>query len=354
MLKRLLYLLLVFPLSCIEPYKVELPQGEQLLTIDGFITTDFGPHVIRLTRSDTYGSVFEGLIRPVTQANVVVRDSDGNVTFLEELLERGAYQTPSDFRAQVGKSYTLLITLQGGKSYTSLPERVSAVPELVELSYRAVGFNTEDRLLDRSGAQILAHFNDPGDQTNFYYWRTGNRDYVLVANPELYRLPDTHPTNPRGEAPKPCCAICYLKERSTLQRFAIASDEGFNGLPQRLPVAFVEDDGLRFKEAYRAEILQMSVSANAHRFLRLVEQQTSLTGSVFDSPPANIRGNMISLDDPDEPVLGYFIAAGVSKKEVYIKPENMEILQTPRTIPDDCLTIPGATLDPPANWNPDN
>jgi hypothetical protein len=354
MLKRLLYLILILPVSCIEPYKIELPQGEQLLTVDGFINTDFGPHTIRLTRSDTYGSVFEGLIRPVSQANVVVRDSEGNVTFLEEVAERGAYQTPSDFRARVGISYTLLITLQGGKSYTSLPERVSAVPEILELSYRAVEFNTEDRLLNRSGARIFAHFNDPSDQSNFYYWRVGARNYVLVANPELYRLPGTHPTNPRGEAPKACCTICYLQEPGRFQRFAIASDEGFNGLPQRLPIAFVEDDGLKFKQAYRVEILQMSVSANAHRFLRLVEQQTSLTGSVFDSPPANIRGNMISLDDPNETVLGFFMAAGVSKKEVYIKPENLEFRQTPKTIPDDCLTVPGATLDPPTGWNPNN
>jgi hypothetical protein len=354
MLKRFLYIILLLPISCIEPYKIDLPQGEQILTVDGFVTTDPGPHVIRLTRSDTYGSVFQGLIRPVSQANVVIRDNEGNVTFLEEIIERGAYQTPVDFRARVGISYTLLITLQGGKSYTSLPEKVESVPEILDLSYSSVGFNTEDRLLDKSGARIFAHFKDPGDQTNYYYWRMGLRDYVLVANPELYRLPDTHPTNPRGSAPKDCCAICYLQERSRFQRFSIASDEAFNGLPQRLPIAFIEDDGLRFKQAYRAEILQMSVSANAHRFLRLVEQQTSLTGSVFDSPPANIRGNMISLDDPDEIVLGYFLAAGVSKKEVYIKPENLEIRQTPSIIPDDCLTVPGATLDPPAGWNPEN
>jgi hypothetical protein len=354
MLKRLLYLLILLPISCIEPYKVELPQGERLLTVDGFVTTEPGPHIIRLTRSDTYGSVFEGLIRPVSQASVAIRDSEGNVVSLTEAEERGVYQTPEDFQARVGISYSLLIELQDGKSYTSLPEKVNAVPEIEALSYRSVEVRTSNRLQDKIGVQIFTQFRDPSDQTNFYYWRQNRGSFILVSNPELYTLPPDHPTNPRGSAPKDCCAICFLQEQSRFQTFALASDLDFNGLSQNIPVAFIEDDGLRFKDTYRAEILQMSISREAHRFLRLIEQQISLTGSVFDQPPANIRGNMINLDDPDEIVLGYFIAASVSKKEIFIQGDNLEILQTPKIIPDDCLTVGGATLDPPAGWNSDN
>lgn len=354
MLKRLFYILLLLQISCIEPYKVELPQGEQLLTVDGFVTTEPGPHTIRLTRSDTYGSVFEGLIRPVSQASIAIRDSEGNVVFLTETEERGVYQTPIGFQARVGISYSLLIELQGGKSYTSLPEMVNSVPEIESLSYRAIEIQTANRLQNRIGVQIFTQFKDPSDQTNFYYWRQGIGSYVVVANPELYTLPPDHPTNPRGAAPKDCCSTCYLQETSRFQTFSIASDQDFNGLSQSIPVAFIEDDGLRFKDTYRAEIQQMSVSREAHRFLRLIDQQISLTGSVFDQPPANIRGNIISLDDPDEIVLGFFIAASVSKKEVFIQRNSLEVTQTPKIIPDDCRTVRGATLDPPASWNSDN
>jgi hypothetical protein len=96
MLRRLIYLLLLLPVACIDPYQVDIQSGEQLLTIEGLITSGPGPHRVKLTRSDTYGSVFEGLIRPVTGATVVIRDDQGQVTFLEELgIERGAYHTPS-------------------------------------------------------------------------------------------------------------------------------------------------------------------------------------------------------------------------------------------------------------------
>ena len=74
MLRRLVFLLLLLPMACIDPYQVEVPEGQQLLTVEGLIHTGQGPHAITLTRSDTYGSVFEGLVRPVTGATVVVID----------------------------------------------------------------------------------------------------------------------------------------------------------------------------------------------------------------------------------------------------------------------------------------
>ena len=76
MLKRLIYLLLILPIACVDPYQVTVPEGEQLLTVEGIISTGQGPHSITLTRSATYGSIFEGLIRPVALATVVVRDNE--------------------------------------------------------------------------------------------------------------------------------------------------------------------------------------------------------------------------------------------------------------------------------------
>lgn len=352
MIKRLLYVLLLIPLSCVDPYNLQLEEGEQLLTIDGFITTEPGPHQIRLSRTDTYGSVFEGLIRPVRQANVNVRDSEGLVTFLTEI-EPGLYETPEGFQAKIGLSYTLQLRLSNGREYTSFPEKVNQVAPIDDISFRTVQIDTEDRLEVRLGLQILAHFKDPGDQVNNYYWRTAPGAFVLITNPELFTNPPTHPTDPRGPAPKECCAVCYLVESRRSQNFVIASDESFNGLETRLPVAFIEDNGLRFRDTYRAEIQQMGISQEAFRFLRLIEQQLSITGSVFDQPPANIRGNMISLDDPDETVLGYFIAADVQTKVVYITSSDLDRRVTPAIIPDDCRTVPGATLSPPSNWTRD-
>lgn len=348
MLKRLIYIILLLPMACIDPYQVEVPEGQQLLTVEGLIHTGPGPHAITITRSDTYGSVFEGLIRPVTGATVVVRDNEGQITFLTEREEsRGSYFTPAGFQAEIGKSYTLQIQTPEGKVYTSLPERVESVPEIQNITINTVTVPVEGEATPRSGVQLISEINDPADQNNFYFWRLGPITHVLEARPDLFvTRPDRIP------APKDCCIICYRTEVTGNQSLFIAVDDNFNGLTTRIPAAFIEDNGLRFVNRLRADLKQYAVSQEAYRFLRLVKQQAEISGSIFDPPPATIRGNMISLEDPDEVVLGYFMAAGESTRRIYIDKSDLTFRQIPGTIPDDCRTVSGAVVDPPFDWNP--
>ncbi|WP_232825647.1 DUF4249 domain-containing protein [Algoriphagus litoralis] len=348
MLRRLVFLLLLLPMACIDPYQVEVPDGQQLLTVEGLIHTGPGPHAITLTRSDTYGSVFEGLVRPVTGATVVVRDNEGKIIFLTEGQEaRGSYFTPSGFRAEIGKSYTLQIQTADGKVYTSLPERVESVPEIEDISIKTITVPVEGETTPRSGVQLISEINDPADQNNFYFWRLGPITHVLEARPDLFVDRET-----RTPAPKDCCFICYRTEVTGNQSLFIAVDDNFNGLSTRIPAAFIEDNSLRFVNKLRADLKQYAISQEAYRFLRLVKQQAEISGSIFDPPPATIRGNMISLDNPDEVVLGYFMAAGESTRRIYIDKSDLTFRQIPGTIPDDCRTVFGAVVDPPFDWNP--
>lgn len=348
MKNRLIYILLLLPIACIDPYKVDIPEGQQLLTVEGLIHTGPGPHAITLTRSATYGSVFEGLVRPVTGATVVVRDDLGEITFLTEGLEtRGSYFTPSSFSAAVGRSYSLQIQTAEGKVYTSLPERVESVPQIQNIELKTVTIPVEGETNPRSGVQLISEINDPADQNNFYFWRLSPIVHILEARPDLFVNRET-----RAPAPKDCCSICYRTEVTGNQSLFIAQDDNFNGLTTRIPAAFIEDNGLRFVDRLRVDLKQYSLSPEAYRFLRLVKQQAEISGSIFDPPPATIRGNMISLENPDEVVLGYFIAAGEAVKRTYIAKGDLTFNQIDATIPDDCRTVSGAVVDPPFDWNP--
>ena len=353
MLKRLIYLLLLLPMACVDPYEVNVPNGAQLLTVEGIISTGPGPHAITLTRSATYGSIFEGLIRPVSLATVVVRDNEGNVTFLTEGVDaKGSYFTPANFRAQVGKSYTLQIQTAEGKVYTSTPEQVEAVPAIQTLDIRTVTIPTEGSDVPKSGIQLVVGIKDPGDQNNFYYWKNGPAVYVLETNPELY-TPRPTPQNPnRTPQPKDCCNICYRYEAGNNQSLFVSNDDNFNGLNTKITASFIADDGLRFINKFRMDLKQYSISQGAYRFLRLVKQQAEISGSIFDPPPATIRGNMLSLDNPDEVVLGYFMAVGETSRRIYVDKNDLTFRQNRAIIQDDCRVVSGAFLDPPADWRP--
>jgi hypothetical protein len=346
--------------TCIDPFGFNAELGEQALAVEGYITTIPGHQEIRLRRAEVFGPDYIGVNRPEGLATVLIKDDLGRVTRLVEQEQRGLYLTEEIFAAEIGRSYNLEIITQNKKRYVSRPELVSQVPELDSVSYRAVRTPGSDRLNDEYGVQVLAHFQDPVEEDNFYFWRTLESDFVLVSEPELgHAGPAGMPTCP------PCCeSICFHTDVPKPGNIVTVPDTDFNGQYQNRVVAYVVDDGVRFKDTYRLELQHMSVTQETQRYLQLIDQQLRLTGSVFDPPPANIRGNMISLDDPDELVLGQFFAVDVRHVQLYIQRDKLEFYKRPQTLilrccihylyqdPRTQYVAPLLPTAPPADWNP--
>lgn len=360
-MRKYFYLIFLIALSCIDRYNFTSKMDERLLAVEGFITTSPGVHEIKLRRTEKYGLEFIGINRPESLATVLIKDDLGRVTKLTEHVP-GTHSTEPDFAAEIGRTYNLEIILNNGKRYISLPEKVLPVPRVDSVTYAAVRIVTSDRLNDEIGVQVNAYFQDPVDEENFYFWNLLESDFALITDPDLYHNPPTHPTCPGCPAPKPCCARCYHKDTPMPPNVNTVSDVDFNGIYQNRKIAYVVDNGLRFKETYRLDIQHLAVSAETHRFLKLVNQQISLTGSIFDLPPANIRGNFVSLDNDQEVVMGHFFASDVQLLRVYIHKANLEFYARPPTkVTEDCreylfdplVTYPKLPVDPPSDWNPE-
>ncbi|WP_293012410.1 DUF4249 domain-containing protein [Mongoliibacter sp.] len=361
-MKNVFYLLLLTVLfsTCIDPYEVNTQLEERALAVEGYITTVPGIQEIRLRRAEVFGPDFIGINKPEGLAKVLVRDDLGRVISFEEQEERGLYFTEEDFAAEVGRSYNLEIITQNKKRYVSRPELVKPVPELDSVTYRAVRTPGSDRMNDEYGVQVLAHFQDPPEEDNFYFWRTLESTFVLVSEPEILT------SGPAGmpQCP-PCCeSICFHTDLPKPGNIVTVSDTDFNGLYQNRVIAYVEDNGTRFKDTYRLELQHMSVTQETQRYLQLVDQQLRLTGSVFDPPPANIRGNIINLEDPEELVLGQFYAVDVVEVQLYIQRDKLEFYKRPQNFIYRCCihylyqdprtqyVAPLLSTTPPADWNP--
>ena len=63
---------------------------------------------------------------------------------------------------------------------------------------------------------------------------------------------------------------------------------------------------------------QHSLTTEAYQFFKLLKDQASINGDIFDPPPATLRGNMINLTDPDENVIGYFRASDVAIDSMFL------------------------------------
>ena len=91
-------------------------------------------------------------------------------------------------------------------------------------------------------------------------------------------------------------------------------------------------------------------------------QLLSKKGTLFDPPAGAIRSNIVGLNEPEEPVYGFFYAAQQDTLRRYISPAeagNPDFYcplppvngEAPRpTACDDCLLESGAGLERPVWW----
>lgn len=352
-MKKVLIIISAIIISgCIDPYHFDIDGGSPLVIVDGTITTEEGPHYVKLFWSSVYGNNFQGVVQPLPNASLWIRDDSGDIELMTQSNEIGVYQTSASFSAKVGRAYSLYIELPDGRIIMSLPEKVERVPEIDSLSVRTHEIFTDNPLYNQSGAQVMVHFKDPADEKNYYQWVHGESVYVLIANPELHRFGPDNFLCPYCDDPKDCCDRCFRTEKLTRIPLTIADDESFNGASMSVPFIFIEDNGVRLRDTYRIDIQQRSLSQRAHRFLLLTKQQQEIEGNVFDPPPANIRSNLVNMDNPDESVLGYFMASDVHTRRIYIKNTDIAIHKAVNIIPDDCREVRNASLEPPDDWNP--
>jgi hypothetical protein len=104
---------------------------------------------------------------------------------------------------------------------------------------------------------------------------------------------------------------------------------------------------------YCIEIKQLSLSEKEYRFWEQMKQINETTGDIFEKQPFSVIGNIHNINDPSEPVLGYFQVSGVEHRRIYIAPEDIAELNIP-VYTYDCerlvvgpsnYPIPGITFD---------
>ena len=247
---KILALFLIITSACITPIDVVIEEEINVLVIDGFITTENGPHDIRITRSAKFGDIFVGQIEKISRAQVSVRDNTGKTVALFEQ-EPGLYTTPETFKGEVGLSYSLLVETLAGESYSSFPQTIAPSPEIDEVIYQFKTTPTLNPEVNNSGLDVFVRIQDPADERNYYMWEIDG-DYKIFTNPELYRHPEA------GPLPKSCCSVCYVTETGVAAD--ILSDVQVNGNSIVQKIGYLQDDQKRYQDAYKIHIKQYSIS----------------------------------------------------------------------------------------------
>lgn len=300
MRKYLVYLSLVL-VGCQDSIDFDLEGDANYLIVDGFITNQLGPHIVRLSRSAQYSGILDGgLEERVSNATLCIRDENDNCTDLIDI-GAGEYATPANFRGQEGSSYSLHITTEDGNTYKSTTELLT-VPGPIDRVYMdsvvVENVSNEGVIVDKTGLQFYIDFTFP-DKDYYYLW-----DWESTFILKTYYdggVPDS----------------CFIDEWPIEYLNILESNVSTSRKVENHPIVFKDID-FRFSRGFSLNVQQYAVSRESFLFHQLVESQLASGGSIFDAPPTRITGNIKNTEDEQEIVLGYFGAYGLSEKRTFV------------------------------------
>jgi hypothetical protein len=87
---------------------------------------------------------------------------------------------------------------------------------------------------------------------------------------------------------------------------------------EAFPLNYVSTETRELSIRYSLFVEQLTISEGAFNFWSSIREQNSEAGELYTRQPYQIRGNISNPDDPDELVLGYFMAAGTKSKRIFL------------------------------------
>jgi len=299
--------------SCVEPFNLNIKSDLRLLTIDATLTDSNEEQIISITESvNSSGKV---VAFPVLKVSAELEiNQTTRISFIEKGL--GKYALPTTFRAKAGNTYKLLFKKSDGSAYESSIDKMFSVPEIINVHDKFV-YNGIDKSFGFEHANyVYLDTKDPVEEKNSYVWswQLWERQNVCFTC-EGGRYFDTpRPAGCKIERGYEGITYDYYCEGNCWEMFFsqelnVFTDVYTNGNPinNRLiaKIPFYNSSGALI------EIKQQSVSPNAFQYLKLLAEQVQNNGSLVDTPPAALIGNIKNITNPKEIVAGFFMVTGV-------------------------------------------
>ncbi len=338
-------LLCVFILAaCISPYDIDTSSKGGKIIINGRITNLKEQQPIRIQVTSTSGS------RPLVLNAKVTLIEDLSKTY--ELTEDspGLYYFPNSVTGIPGHSYQLKIVLTDGRTFRSKSETMPVANGTGKTTYEIIEkeeFDAEGTITKTPTLRLVS--NVALEKAGLYLrWDISETYYLSPTNfPDFFNdIPDA----------------CYVTNVIGSQNYTL-----LNGIDTKLTRINQLEIGERvidntFAERHAFSIYQTSITQESFEYWRKIKLLLSQAGSIFDTPPAPIQGNISNEIDSNDIALGFFEAANVTINRFRVFPYDFPFLITQPCTYDpnkelylyskeclNCLSLPNSTYTMP-DW----
>jgi hypothetical protein len=304
LLKPLFFvLILTYSLGCKKPYEPAfITSGNNYLVVDGFINTSpNGVTAISLSREiNISDSTFDVLAEG--GANISIESSTGPTYPLHQV-SPGKYES-NPLTLSNSQTYRLNISTANGGKYQSDLVAVKQSPPIDSLTWQ-----------QKDNVTIYANTHDATNNTRYYRWEfvetwqytaqyetfTGVKDHLIYFRDSTNFIYN-----------------CWSTANSTsiiLASSAALSQDVIN----KAPITTIVRTDKRIGVRYSILVRQYALTQEAYQYWQIVQKNTERTGSLFDLQPSQLHGNIHSLTNEKEPVIGFVSAGSVQEKRIFIK-----------------------------------
>ncbi|WP_151086146.1 DUF4249 domain-containing protein [Hymenobacter baengnokdamensis] len=291
--------------SCIEPYTINTPAAAQTyLVVDGFINTQ-GSTVIKLTRTQALAA--KGSVSVEPKATVYIQDDLGRHYPLTES-PAGTYSSPTQTLDPTRK-YQLSITTAKGRAYLSDLIEAKTTPPIDRVSWK----------LENQGLQVYVSAHDPASNTHYYRWDYSETWAFTAAYFSVVTFKDTNANPPAPYVVPRTEDIyhCWHTEPSTSIKQNTTATLS-QDVVSDYPLQFLAFPSERFQSLYSILVRQYAQTQAEYDYWEILRKNTESVGTINDPLPSQLTGNVHSLSDSSEPVLGFVSAHSVVEQRLFI------------------------------------
>lgn len=294
-------LFLVIFSNCIEPYQPPTSSNNpNYLVIDATANSNEGSASVNLLRTTTLTS----LENPARETGAFVSiQNDKGESWKLNASENGLYSTTGiNFTSE--NKYRLYIKTINNKEYQSDFTSVKITPEIDSVNW----------VIEGDELKINVNTHDLSGKSRYYKWNcVETYEYVskyassyIIENGMVY----SRPTEKFIDK----CWKTNLLNQILIGNTNRLSEDRVNNF--NLKVILSND--IRISKKYSLLVHQISITEQAYTYWLNVKKTTESLGGLFDPLPAQVIGNIYSISDPNEPVIGYFSAGSLATKRIFI------------------------------------
>ena len=296
-------LIMLATLRCKKAYvPAAIQANNNFLVVDGVINTGANATTtINLNRSvNLTDTSTKGI--PELNAQVSIVSSGGTIYPLTDSANNGIYISAS-LNLDINQKYSIAITTSNGHKYSSDFVEVKQTPTIDSLYWdQPNDFN------------VYVNTHDANNKTIYYRWdyiETWEHDAQLqtawgVKNGLIFPVDSITQTTQ--------CWTTLTSSTITLGSTANLSQDIIN----KQLINTIPNGDLRLYDKYSILVRQYALTEDAYNYWSIIQKTSQKLGGLFDLQPSQLSGNIHSLTNPNEPVIGFASASSIQQQRLFI------------------------------------